>query len=90
MTTTTEDKINRTAPTAKKKPRHWVVYIAALLAGFLLLADAVQYGPGIKISARLGIGLVYSAFAFLFIGLRPSSYIGAILLWVVIVLTFVF
>jgi hypothetical protein len=84
-----EDKDTSALQAKKKRPHHWLIYVSALLAGFLLLSDAVQYGPGIKISARLGVGLVYTAFAFIFVGTRPSSYIGSILLWIAVILTFV-
>ena len=71
-----------------RKPLHWMIYIAALLAGILLLADAANIEAGTRVTARLGIGLVYTAFAFIVGGARPSVYIGTTLLWLAIVLTF--
>ena len=68
---------------------HWLIYGAAILSGCLLLADAVSYTPATKITARLGIALLYTAFAFMIGKTRPSVYIGTILLWVAVVLTFV-
>ena len=73
----------------QKKQYYWLIYIAAILSGFLLLADAVNYAPVTKITARLGIALLYTAFAFMVGKARPSVYIGTILLWVAVVLTFV-
>ena len=69
------------------KQHHWLIYIAAILSGFLLLADAANFAPATKITARLGIALLYTAFAFLFGKARPSAYIGTTLLWVAVVLT---
>jgi hypothetical protein len=70
----------------EKKQHHWLIYVAALLAGFLLVADAANFGPATKITARLGIGLLYTAFAFIVGGARSSAYISATLLWVAIAL----
>ena len=82
MSGTTET--NRPAP---KKQHHWLIYLAAILAGFLLLADAVDFAPATKITARLGIALLYTAFALIVGKGRPSAYIGTALLWVAVVLT---
>lgn len=79
---------NKPSP-PKQKPHHWLIYVAAILAGFLLLAHAANFAPATKITARLGIALLYTAFAFLFGKARPSAYIGTILLWVAVVLTIV-
>lgn len=66
----------------------WLIYVAALLSGIVLLADAVDYTPLQKIPARLGIALVFSALA-LFIGMnRRSAFVAAALIWVVTILTF--
>ncbi len=73
---------------SKKKPHYWLIYVAALLGGLLLLADAVDYGPAVKLTARLGIGLIYTALVFLAVGSRPSAWIGAVMLWLAIALTF--
>jgi len=71
------------------RQHHWLIYIAAILSGFLLLADAANFAPATKITARLGIGLLYTTFAFMVGRVRPSAYIGAILLWVAIALIIV-
>jgi len=72
-----------------RKQHHWLIYIAAILSGVLLLADAVNFAPATKITARLGIVLLYTAFAFIAGKARPSTYIGTSLLWIAVVLTFV-
>jgi hypothetical protein len=73
---------------AGKKPYYWLIYIAALLAGLLLMADAASFRPLTKISARLGIALLYTAFAFIAGGARASAIIGSILVWLAVLLTF--
>ncbi len=73
---------------SERKPYHWLIYVAAILSGVLLLADAMNYAPGTKITARLGIALLYTAFAFMVGKARPSTYIGTTLLWIAVVLTF--
>ena len=79
-------------PTKTKKVRHhyWLIYSAAFLGGVLLLADAVQYSAAARLPAKFGIGLVYTALAFMIGGSRPAAIIGVVLLWTAIVLTFVF
>jgi hypothetical protein len=71
------------------KQHHWLIYVAAVLSGLLLLADAANYAPVTKITARLGIALLYTAFAFMVGKARASTYIGTALLWIAVVLTFV-
>jgi uncharacterized membrane protein len=66
---------------SKQKQYYWLIYLAALLAGLLLIADAVNYYPATKTTARLGIALLYTAFAFIVGGTRASATIGTILVW---------
>jgi hypothetical protein len=75
---------------SRKHPHYWLIYSSALLAGLLLLADALQYSAATRLPAKFGIGLVYAALAFMIGGNRPSAIIGTIILWTAIVLTFVF
>ena len=77
-----------TDSTKPKKQHHWLIYVAAVLSGLLLLADAANYAPAMKITARLGIALLYTAFAFMVGKARAATYIGTILLWLAVVLTF--
>lgn len=71
-----------------KKPYYWLIYIAALLAGLLLIADAVSFRPIAKITARLGIALLYTAFAFIMGSTRASAIVGTVLVWLAVLLTF--
>lgn len=68
---------------------YWLIYVAALLAGILLIADAVGYHPLQRITAKLGLALIYSALALLIAGKRPSGMIATILVWIAVVLTWV-
>lgn len=71
---------------SKQKQYYWLIYIAALLAGVLLIADAVNYHPATKATARLGIALLYTAFAFIVGGKRASATIGTILVWAAVLI----
>ena len=82
-------------PTEKKeakqeqeKETYWLIYIAALLSGLVLLTHAFGYTPIQKISARLGIAFLYSACALLVGRGRPSGMIAAAIIWVTVILTF--
>lgn len=57
-----EDK--KTLSDQHKQP-YWLIYIALLIAGMLLLTDAYHIAHLNKWTARLGIALIYTAFAFL-------------------------
>jgi hypothetical protein len=71
-----------------KKQSYWLIYLAALLAGLLLIADAASFRPLAKLTARLGIALLYTAFAFITGGARAQAIIGSILIWLAVLLTF--
>ncbi len=70
------------------KQSYWVVYLGLLLAGMLMLAEAAHYYPLQKISAKLSLGLLYTAVA-LYVGDgRPPGYIGAVIIWGAIIVSF--
>jgi hypothetical protein len=74
----------------KQKPSqpYWLIYVGLLLGGILLLADAQHFLPLQKISAKLGIGMVYSAFA-LFVGSgKPAGIAATVVIWVAVLATF--
>ena len=72
----------------KHKEPLWLIYSSALLSGIMLLAEVVNYYPLQRISARLGIALVFSALALFIGGNSRSGYAAAALIWVVTILTF--
>ena len=70
------------------KKAYWLIYIALLIGGALLIADASQFAPLQKVTAKLGIGMVYSAFA-LFVGNgRAAGYIATVIIWGAVLATF--
>ncbi len=73
----------------KRRSARWLIYLAALVAGAILLADAFAYAPIQKLTARLGIGLLFSAIA-LFLGNgRAFGFIAVAILWIAVILTFI-
>lgn len=67
---------------------YWLIYVAALVAGLLLIADAMGYYPLQRVTAKLGIALIYSALALLVGGGRPSGIIATVIVWLAVLLTF--
>jgi len=67
---------------------YWLIYAAALIAGLLLIADALGYYPLQRITAKLGIALIYSALALMIGGSRPSGIIATVVVWFAVLLTF--
>ncbi len=77
-----EDKVQ------KPSQPYWLIYVALLLGGILLVADASHYAPFQKISAKLGLGMLYSAFA-LFVGNgKPVGMFATAIIWTAILATF--
>lgn len=48
---------------AKPEEPYWLVYLALFLAGLLMLAEAIQYYPATRWTAKLAATLLFSAFA---------------------------
>jgi len=79
---------SKAPPARKRKEPMWLVYVALLLCGVLLLAEAIGYAPLQRTTARLGIAFVFSAVS-LFVGNgRISGYVAAGLIWVVAILVY--
>ena len=72
----------------KKQPPLWIVWVSLLLAGVLLLGEAVGIEFLRRIPMRLGIALVYSALALLVGNGRPVGYIGAGIVWAAVIIAF--
>jgi len=69
---------------------YWLVWVALLLAGLLLLGDAYDISHLSKWTARLGIALVFSAVA-MFVGSgRWAGNLAVVIIWLVVVLTYIF
>lgn len=73
---------------AGPKQPYWIIYLGLLLAGILMLSQAAGYHPMQKISAKLSLGLLYSAVA-LYVGNgRAPGYIGTVVVWGAILVSF--
>jgi len=66
----------------------WVVYVSAAAAGLILLGDAVAYAPMQKLTARLGIALLFSAIALIAANGRATGFIATAILWLAVLVTF--
>ena len=74
--------------TQKPSQAYWLIYVALLIGGLLLVADALHYAPLLKISAKLGIGMIYSAIALVVGNGRPAGIAATIIIWIAVLTTF--
>jgi hypothetical protein len=79
-----------TEPVRKKKQPVWLLYVAAVLAGALLLADGLNVSALARVPAKLGIALVFSAIALLIDKGKNIGIIATVLIWVAVVVTFLY
>ena len=69
---------------------YWLVYIALVLAGIMLLGDAYYIAQLSKWTARIGIALIYSAIA-MFIGNgRWPGHLAVVIVWLAVIITYLF
>lgn len=81
----------QTTATSKDKEKQqpfWLIYISIFLAGLMLLADAFHATALQKISARLGVTLVISAFNLIIGRGKPAGYIATAIIVVALIITF--
>ncbi|MFH1687316.1 MAG: hypothetical protein ABIE70_07310 [bacterium] len=74
--------------TTRKPERLWILWTALVIAGVLLLAEAFQIGHLTKWTARLGIGLVYTALALIVAYGRWPAIVGVVVVWLAIILCY--
>ena len=67
--------------------RYWIAYIGLLIAGIILLADAYNFTQLHRWTARVGIALIYSAFALMLGKGQSSGVIGSLVVWAAVLLT---
>jgi len=79
-----------TAMPVKKKQPVWLLYTAAVVAGGLLLADALNVTFLSRVPAKLGIGLVFSAVALLLDKSKIIGIIATVIVWAAVVVTFLY
>lgn len=54
----------------------WLIYVALILSGLILIADAFNIGFAARLTARLGVGLLFSAFALIIGKNRPAGIVA--------------
>ncbi|MEW6412829.1 MAG: hypothetical protein AB1483_10200 [Candidatus Zixiibacteriota bacterium] len=79
---------SKTVSTKKKQPM-WLVYVALLLGGAILLADAYNVTQLDRWTARLGLSLVYTALA-LFVGNgRTVGFVAVAIVWLAVIASYI-
>jgi hypothetical protein len=74
--------------TARSAKLVWLIYTALLIAGIILIGDALNIAAISKLTTRLGVGLVYTALALILGKDKPHGIIGVGIVWVAIIITF--
>ena len=78
---------SKSGPLAKSQP-YWLIYLAMLIGGLLLLAHAMSLAAAQTLALKLAVALLYSAFALCISGSRLTGIWAAMIVWVVVILTF--
>ncbi len=78
----------KVAAVAKGRRHEWILWLALGIAGVMLLADAYNWTHLDKWTARLGITLIYSAFALLMTGGKTVGYLSSGIVVIALVATF--
>lgn len=71
-----------------QKSLNWILYLSLILSGLLLLADAFDATYFNRLTARLGIGLLFTAFAFIVGAGHKKTPIAVGILWGSIIATY--
>ncbi|HOP06792.1 MAG TPA: hypothetical protein PLF13_05810 [candidate division Zixibacteria bacterium] len=75
---------------SKKYGPSWLIYTSLVIVGILLLADAVQMLTLTRWTAKVGIGLIWSAIALLTGKGRWAGNLAVIIIWAGIIATYLF
>ncbi|MEA1979883.1 MAG: hypothetical protein U9N54_02785 [candidate division Zixibacteria bacterium] len=75
-------------PQKEKSQYYWLIYIALLLGGIILLAQAIDFTQINKWTAKLGIALLFSAFALLIANGKKTGYVATSIIWIVIITSY--
>ncbi len=80
------------ASAAKTSPKKmvWLIYAALILAGIVFLADAFNISHLDRWTARLGIALLFSAFALIVGNGRKVGYIATAIIWLPLVVHLIY
>ena len=71
--------------TTRRKQPFWLITAAVVLAGLLLLADAFKLFALYKVTAQLGICLLFSALAFVVGKGRWPGYVATVIIWLAVI-----
>ena len=74
--------------TSSRQP-YWMLYVAGLFGGIILLADALGFVPLQRVTTRLAIALIYSTFVLMIGKGKKLSYAAAVLIWAAVIATFI-
>ena len=66
----------------------WLIYVSLVLSGLILIGNALEIRFFTKLTARLGIAVIFSAFALLVGKDRPSGIIATAIIWIAVLITF--
>ncbi len=86
----TNEKLNNELPKPPQKPMWWLTYTALVIAGIVLLSDALGFAYTRKLTFLLGLGLVYSAFSLVVGRQRPSAILSVVIIWAAVVVTMLY
>jgi hypothetical protein len=79
------------APSKKSaKKLTWLIYASLILAGILFLADAFNISHLDRWTARLGIALLFSAFALIVGNGKKTGYIATAIIWLPLVIPLIY
>jgi len=65
----------------------WLIYIALLISGGLLLADALGVRAMTRLTVRLGTALVFSAVALIAGKDKPAAIVAIAIVWIAVLIT---
>lgn len=83
--------MTETAPGRKSsKKKTWLIYTALILAGVLFLADAFNISHLDRWTARLGIALLFSAFALIVGNGKKIGYTATAIIWLPLVIPLIY
>ncbi len=72
---------NQTENNKLQKSHNWLIYLSLIISGLLLLADAFDATYFNRWSARIGIALLFTAFAYIVGAGKKKSHIAVGILW---------
>lgn len=72
----------------KRSQPYWLVYLALLIGGVLMMADAYQIMHLHRWTARIGIALIYSAVALLVGNGRWAGFMATAIVWLAVAATY--